>query len=107
MKSEHPEPKTLRRSSPNGAEDLSARLIEGSPDCLKVLDLEGRLLSINAGGMKALEICDLSPVLNSLWIDFWHGEDRTAAEKAVNIARQGGIGRFTGFFPTVQTKTHK
>jgi hypothetical protein len=28
-----------------------------------VLDLEGRLLSMNAGGMKLLEICDLGPIM--------------------------------------------
>ena len=41
-----------------------------------MLDLEGRLLSMNEGGMQALEICDLGPVVNHSWIDFWEGEDR-------------------------------
>src|ERR1044071_344375 len=86
---------------------FTTRLIEGSPDCLKVLDLDGRLLSMNAGGMKALEICDLAPVIGSLWVDFWKGADREAASAAVRIARAGGVGRFVGFFPTTQTKTSK
>jgi PAS domain S-box-containing protein len=87
--------------------DFQTRLIEGSPDCLKVLDLEGRLLSVNAGGMRALEICDLAPVLGSHWVDFWQNEDREQAIKAVAAARAGGIGQFTGFFATTQTKTPK
>jgi PAS domain S-box-containing protein len=87
--------------------DFRERLIEGSPDCLKVLDLDGRLLSMNAGGMKVLEICDLTPVLNSSWIDFWQGADRERARQAVETARKGGVGRFVGFFPTVQSKTPK
>src|SRR6266567_4020260 len=78
--------------------DLKARLIEDSQDCIKVLDLEGRLLSMNAGGMKLLEICDLGPIIGSSWIDFWDGEDREAARNAVQTARQGGVGRFVGFF---------
>ena len=85
--------------------DDAARLIEGSPDCIKVLDLEGRLLSMNAGGMQMLEICDLAPFLGSAWIDFWKGKDRDAAAKALDTARKGGIGRFVGFFPTAQTHT--
>src|SRR5215813_3634167 len=85
--------------------DDAARLIEGSPDCIKVLDLEGRLLSMNAGGMEALEICDLAPFIGSSWIDFWKGKDREAARSAVAAARNGGIGRFIGFFPS--TQTHK
>ena len=86
-------------------ESLSKRLVEGSPDCIKVLDLEGRLLSMNEGGMKVLEICDITPYIGSSWIDFWRGADREAAQAAVKAARDGGIGRFVGFFPT--TETHK
>jgi transcriptional regulator with GAF, ATPase, and Fis domain/PAS domain-containing protein len=86
------------------SEEFKTRLIEGSCDCFKVLDLEGRLLSMNAGGMAALEICDLGPFVGSSWIDFWQGEDRAAAQHAVDTARAGGVGRFTGFFATTQTR---
>src|SRR6266404_3093302 len=86
------------------AEDLRARLIEGSPDCIKVLDLDARLLSMNAGGMAVLEICDLTPFIGAAWVDFWQGEDRKAAQAAVKAARNGGLGRFVGFFPTTQTR---
>ena len=89
------------------SEEFKTRLIEGSRDCLKVLDLDGRLLSVNAGGMAALEICDLGPVIGSSWIDFWEGADRDAARRAVETARTGGLGRFVGYFPTAQTKTPK
>jgi PAS domain S-box-containing protein len=88
----------------NPDQSLSKRLVEGSPDCIKVLDLDGRLLSMNAGGMKVLEICDLTPYIGSSWIDFWRGADREAAQAAVNAARAGGIGRFVGFFPTTETR---
>src|SRR6266581_7854913 len=91
--------------SPPPSADFKTRLIEGSPDCIKVLDLDGRLLSMNAGGMAVLEICDLKPFIGSAWVDFWQGEDRKAAQAAVNTARDGGLGRFVGFFPT--TQTHK
>ena len=84
--------------------DFKTRLIEGSPDCIKVLDLDGRLLSMNAGGMAVLEICDLKPFIGAAWIDFWQGEDRAAAQAAVQAARAGGLGRFVGFFPTAQTR---
>src|SRR6266446_3454052 len=93
--------------SPPASADFKSRLIEGSPDCLKVLDLDGRLLSMNAGGLKALEICDLTPVIGSSWIDFWQHEDREHARNAVAAAREGRIGRFVGFFATTQTKTPK
>jgi formate hydrogenlyase transcriptional activator len=86
------------------SEEFKTRLIEGSTDCIKVLDLEGCLLSMNEGAMQALEICELAPLLNSSWIDFWQGEDREAAQAAVEKARSGGTGRFVGYFATIVTK---
>src|SRR5581483_11065498 len=81
-------------------EEFQKRLIACSRDCIKVLDLNGRLQFMNEGGMQALEICDLAPMLNSSWIDFWEGADREAARAAVESAGSGNIGRFTGFFAT-------
>ena len=82
------------------SEEFKSRLIACSRDCMKVLDLEGRLIFMNEGGMQELEICDLGPVLGNSWIDFWEGADREAARTAVEQARRGDIGRFTGFFAT-------
>ena len=86
------------------SEEFKTRLIACSRDCIKVLDLEGRLLFMNEGGMKVLEICDLGPILNSNWPDFWEGEDRKAAQQAVEVAAKGGTGRFTGYFETRITR---
>ena len=85
-------------------ESFHRRLIEGSPDCIKVLDLDGHLLSMNAGGMAVLEIGNLEPFIGSSWIEFWQGEDRMAARAAIESARRGDVGRFVGLFPTTQTR---
>ena len=92
----------LRRS-----EEFAARLIESSSDCIKVLDLKGHLLSINAHGLTALEICDFGPLLGSPWVEFWDWKDREHAKAALEQARQGRVGRFTGYFPTMQMNTPK
>ena len=89
------------------SEEFKTRLIASSHDCIKVLDLAGRLMSMNEGGLQALEICDLSAVVNSSWIDFWESDDREAARAAVNAASSGGTGRFTGYFATRITKQPK
>jgi formate hydrogenlyase transcriptional activator len=86
------------------SEELKTRIIECSRDCIKVLDLDGRLLSMNAGGLEALEICDLAPYCGTPWADFWEGKDREAAIAAVDAARRGGIGRFVGYFETRQNR---
>src|SRR5262245_28514530 len=103
MKPGSPSPSEKLEAS-QASEDLKTRLIEGSPDCIKVLDLDGRLLSMNAGGMKALEICDFGPFVGKPWVEFWEGEDRRACAAALATARTGGVARFTGFFTTAQTR---
>lgn len=92
----------LRRS-----EEFAVRLIASSRNCIKLLDLDGRLLSMNAHGMTALEICDFALLVGSPWVDFWAGADKTNAQAAVEAARQGQVGHFTGFFATTQTKIPK
>jgi formate hydrogenlyase transcriptional activator len=92
----------LRRS-----EEFAARLIESSHDCIKVLDIKGHLLSMNAHGMTALEIFDFGPLVGSPWVEFWDGQDREHARAAIEQARQGQVGRFTGYFPTTHTKVPK
>jgi len=95
------------RAASTRTADFKARLFEDSQDCIKVLDLDARLVSMNSGGMKLLEICDLAPIIGSSWIEFWQGSDRDAARQAVEVARHGGLGRFVGYFATTQTRTPK
>jgi PAS domain-containing protein len=69
-----------------------------------MLDLEGRLLWMNEGGMQALEICDLGPFVNRSWIQFWEGEDAKPRKLPWRRPGRGGTGRFTGYFATTTTK---
>ena len=81
-------------------EAFNRSLVESSPDCIKVLDLQGRLLSIR-NAQKTLGIVDVAPLLNTPWVDFWQGDDRNAAEAALAVAVAGGIGNFFGFHRTI------
>ena len=91
-------PNSLERNATTGAANesqgleelqrLHERLIACSRDCIKILDLEGRLLFVNEGGAKSLEICDLDSVLHEFWIEFWQGEDRAAASTALDTAHR-------------------
>ena len=82
------------------SEAFKTRLIEGSLDCIKVLDLDGRLQSMNAGGMQALDICDFGAFCNAFWPELWPVESREIVRGAVDTARQGGVSRFVGLCPT-------
>ena len=82
------------------SEAFNRSIIESSPDCIKVLDLDGNLLSMESG-QELLGIEDISPYLNKSWIEFWDGDDRRAAQAALDKARAGGEGHFAGFFRTL------
>ena len=47
------------------AEELNRRIVESTGDCVKILDLDGRLLYMNAAGLRMLEIADASELLQS------------------------------------------
>ena len=80
-------------------EAFTRSIINSSPDCIKVLDLEGNLLSIQSG-QELLGIEDIQPFLNTSWIEFWEGEHRQAARAAVTSAAADEAARFVGFFRT-------
>ncbi len=78
-------------------EEFTRSIIDSSPDCIKVLDLEGNLLSMQAG-QELLCIDDITPFLNKPWTELWEGIDRQSAQSAVEAAAAGGNGNFVGFF---------
>jgi PAS domain S-box-containing protein len=84
------------------SEEFRKLVLESSRDCIKVLDLDARLLYMNAGGMCQLEIDDLTPYLNAEWLCFWQGEARQEAEAALAAAKAGEQGRFQGFCATAK-----
>ena len=81
------------------SEAFTRSIIKSSPDCIKVLDLEGNLLSIPSG-QALLGIEDIQPFLSTSWIEFWQNEHRLAAQAAVTSARGGEAGNFVGYFRT-------
>jgi len=80
-------------------------LFAASQDCIKILDLEGRLLFMSEGGQRAMEVSDFSVIHNRLWPDFWHGDGKAAAEEAIESARKGEPSCFKGFAETLQGNT--
>ncbi|WP_373539731.1 PAS domain-containing protein [Chamaesiphon sp.] len=86
---------SLRRS-----EEFNRRILENNQDCIKVLDLEGRLLYMNDGGKQLLEIADFADYDRSLWTQFWGGSEQELAQAAFAAATAGTIGKFEGQCPT-------
>ncbi|MDB5104832.1 MAG: chemotaxis protein CheY [Fibrobacteres bacterium] len=89
------------------SEAFNRTIIANSPDCIKVIDSDGRLCSMNEGGMELLEICDFEPFRNRDYVSMWREPYRREAVAAFATARETGTGRFQGEFPTVVTGTPK
>jgi len=76
-------------------------IIQSSCDCIKVLDLDGRLQYMNEGGQALLRIADIGPYMQRPYVDFFRGSDKEACKAAIATAARGGEGRFTGLIPAV------
>ncbi|MFC4638445.1 sensor histidine kinase [Deinococcus hohokamensis] len=73
-----------------------------SADCIKVVDAQGRLKSMNRRGQEAMQVDDLSLCLGSDWRLFWQGEAEQAMHSAFEAARAGRPAQFRGFCPTLK-----
>ena len=84
------------------SEEFNRSVLESSADCIKVLDLDGRLLSMNAPGLAMMEIEDFSVCVGRPWLEFWGESHRPLVREALAAAVRGGIGRFTAPCRTVR-----
>jgi PAS domain S-box-containing protein len=83
-------------------EEFTRRILDSSGDCIKVLDLEGRLQFMSGGGLRVMEVDDFSAIEGCDWRGFWEGPDQDRARAALEVAKAGGTGRFQGFTPTLK-----
>jgi len=85
----------------SASERFNRNIIESSNDCIKLLDLEGRLRYMSEAGQRQLHIDDVEPFLGLPLAELWDGNDRDESLRAIKAARTGGRGRFTGYAATV------
>lgn len=71
-------------------------VLASSTDCIKVLDLEGKLTFMSEGGQRVMEISDFNEVAGCPWPDFWQDAGNAEARAAVAAARQGEARSFIG-----------
>jgi PAS domain S-box-containing protein len=81
--------------------DFYRQIVESTHDCVKVLDLEGRLVYLTPKGQELLGICDLEGSLNRPWVDVWQEPWKAMAAAAVEAAKAGERGAFQGFCATL------
>lgn len=76
--------------------DVLRSILAASGDCIKILDLKGRLQFMSEGGKKVMEVADFAKLKGCPWPDFWEGAGNQEAKQALATAIGGGIARFTG-----------
>ena len=77
-------------------------IFEHSADCVKILDLDGNLVSMNRNGQCVMEIDDFGAVCGALWPSLWPEASRDDVHRALAAARRGSIGQFEAFCPTLK-----
>lgn len=85
-------------------EAFNRTIIAASPDCLKIIDKQGRLTFINPYGCALMGIKDVTPFLGKKWVDFWSPDQRAKVRSALRDAKIAGSSQFSGMRPTIQGK---
>ena len=79
-----------------GNDDLLRGVLAGCGDCIKVLDLDGRLQFMSDGGKRVMEVDDFGVLKGCPWPGFWSGDGNRDALAAVETAKAGKTARFRG-----------
>src|ERR1700709_1557155 len=72
-------------------DDVLRGILAGCGDCIKILDLDGRLQFMSEGGKRVMEVEDFGKLKGCPWPDFWAGAGNADARQAVETAKAGGI----------------
>jgi PAS domain S-box-containing protein len=83
---------------PRKAKD--AQLFQSSFDCIKIIDLDGRLLQMNPGATDALELDDREALYGQEWTSLWPADAKDAVNMAMATARAGKRTQFSAYSPT-------
>ena len=86
---------TDRRRAEDALRDSESRyrtIVESEPECVKLLDAQGRLLDMNPAGLAMIEADDLESLLGRPVVDLVAPEHRTAFMKLHKRVIEGGSG---------------
>ncbi|WP_300658141.1 PAS domain-containing protein [Hydrogenophaga sp.] len=81
-------------------DELNRQIIARSPDCTKVLDLEGRVVQMTAQGCRLVEVDDFEQVRMGSWTEWWPDDGVQLAMEAIASASRGESSRFVAYGPT-------
>ena len=77
-------------------------VLEHSPDCIKIIDKNGRVEYINDNGLCLLELDNIDEVKNKFWWDLWEDQDKPMIQQAVSKALNQQKVHFQASFNTAK-----
>ena len=83
-------------------EEMNRKIIDNSDACIKLLDLDGRILMINEYGGRLLEMDDRDDWVGRDLTEGWPEESSETLRDAARRAARGERVRFEAFAPTVK-----
>lgn len=83
------------------SEEFNSRILASSDDCIKVLDLDGKLTFMSEGGQRVMEVSDFNAIRGCPWEGFWQDQENLKAKAAVADAKAGRSAQFQGHATTM------
>ena len=77
-------------------------VLDASPDCIKIVELDGSVSFMNENGRCAMEIDDFDALSGAQWPSLWPEENQDAVHAAVRAAGRGEATRFEAYCPTAK-----
>ncbi|MBV9931991.1 MAG: EAL domain-containing protein [Alphaproteobacteria bacterium] len=85
----------LAQQALRDAEAVNRSILEASPDCIQMLDRDGRILFVNPLGAAAIGVPDPATLIGLPWIDLLPPDNAPDAREALRLARKGKAAHFT------------
>jgi len=79
---------------------LGASLFDASEDCITVVGVDGRMLAMNANGVRLTEIGDFDALAGGPWSALWPSQHHRMIHDALAQVLRTGAARFTADRPT-------
>ena len=84
------------------SESFARSLFDSSPDCIKLIALDGSLKFMNRNGMCAMEVDDFDALRGAPWPSLWPEETRDRIASSLRTAASGRVDRFEAYCPTAK-----
>ena len=81
---------------------LALALAKASRDCVKLIDLDGRVVGMNSAALRLLQIDDPAELVGRPWEASWGEPERALVRDSVERGKAGLPSSFAGFCPTAK-----